>query len=254
MSEDQAAPPPTMQTRTGQNKVPLPKRFYKGAEAAAAEGGFAVALDGRIARTPGRAPLVLPTPALAEAVAAEWEAQVEVIDPARMPLTRLANAAIDGVAREREAVAAEIVKYAASDLVCYRAEYPDRLVERQTALWDPVVTFARTDLGARFVLAAGVMFVEQTEQALQAVNRAVPRDDPFVLAALSTMTTLSGSALLALAVLRGKLSAEAAWEAAEVDEAWNAELWGLDAEAEARRANRWREMQAAARMVALGRG
>lgn len=251
MSDDESMQTKSMQTRTGQAKVPLPKRFYERAEAISAESGFAVALDGRTARTPAKLPLVLPTKPLAEAVAGEWDAQVDVVDPARMPLTRLANAAIDGVAREREAVAAEIAKYAASDLVCYRAEFPERLVARQTALWDPVVAFARTDLGARLVLVAGVRFVEQSAEALRAVDRAVPRDDPFVLAALSTMTTLTGSALIALAVLRGRLSAEAAWAAAEVDEAWNAELWGLDAEAELRRANRWREMEAAARMVEL---
>jgi chaperone required for assembly of F1-ATPase len=230
--------------------APLPKRFYKEAQAVVTTEGFAIALDGRHARTPAKAPLALPSPDLAEAVAEEWRAQAATIDPSTMPLTRLANVAIDGVAREAEAVAAEVVKYAASDLVCYRAEGPERLVARQSALWDPVLAFAREELGARFMLAEGVMFVGQPPETLAAIDRATPRD-PFVLAALSTMTTLTGSALIALGVLRGRFTAEAAWEAAEVDEAWNAELWGADAEAEARRALRWRDMQAAARMAAL---
>lgn len=231
-------------------KPQLPKRFYKEATAMPAEGGFALALDGKTARTPARAPLVVPSEVLARAIAQEWAGQGEFIDPATMPLTKIANAAIDGVAREMEAVAAEIVKYAGSDLVCYRADGPDRLVARQSSAWDPVVAFARDDLGARFTLAEGVMYVEQSDEAIGAVGRAIPREDPFLLAGLSVITTLTGSALLALAVLRGALTPEAAWEAAEVDEAWSAEVWGVDAEAEARRAARRIEMMAAAQMLA----
>lgn len=229
----------------------LPKRFYKAAGVVETDDGFALALDGRIAKTPARAPLAFPTRALAEAVAAEWEAQAEVVDPVAMPLTRLANSAIDGVAKERDAVAAEIVKYAGSDLVCYRAEGPERLVARQSALWDPVLAFARDDLGARFVLAEGVMFVEQHAGALVAVEHAVPREDPFVLAALNVITTLSGSALIALGLYRGRLTPDQAWAAADLDEAWSAELWGSDAEADVRRAARRQEMAAAAEMVRL---
>ena len=227
----------------------LPKRFYTTAEAVERDGLWTVALDGKVTRTPGRAPLAFADRALADEVAAEWAAQGETIDPATMPLTRLANAAIDGVAGEREAVAAEIVKFAGSDLVCYRADAPERLVARQSAQWDPVLAFARDELGARFVLAEGVMFVEQSAEALEAVDRAVPRDDPFVLAALNVMTTLTGSALIALAVHRGALSLDEAWAAAHVDEDWNVELWGADAEALARRAARRRDMDAAVRMV-----
>jgi len=227
----------------------LPKRFYTTAEAVEREGLWAIALDGKTTRTPGRAPLAFADRALAEEVAAEWAAQGATIDPATMPLTRLANAAIDGVAGEREAVAAEIVKYAGSDLVCYRADAPDRLVARQSAHWDPVLAFARDELGARFVLAEGVMYVEQSGEALEAVDRAVPRDDVFVLAGLSVITTLTGSALIALAVRRGRLSVDDAWAAAHVDEDWNVELWGSDAEALARRAARRRDMDAAVRMA-----
>lgn len=227
----------------------LPKRFYKDAQVVDADGNFAIALDGRTAKTPARATLALPSQPLAEAVAGEWRAQGETIDPTTMPLTRLANVAIDGVAREIDAVAAEIVKYAGSDLVCYRADAPDRLVAMQSARWDPVVAFARDDLGARLMLAEGVMFVEQPAEALEAVGRAIPRDDPFVLTGLSVITTLTGSALIALGVLSRRFTPEEAWAAAEVDEAWNAELWGADAEADARRAARRVEMMAAARMA-----
>jgi chaperone required for assembly of F1-ATPase len=234
-------------------KPVLPKRFYKRAEAVAVEGGFSIALDGRHARTPARHPLTLPTEALGAAVAAEWEAQGETIDPTTMPLTRLANVAIDGVAREREAVAAEILKYAGSDLVCYRAENPERLVAKQRAHWDPVLAFARDRLGARFTLAEGVMFVGQPAEALEAVAHAIPREDVFVLTALSVLTTLTGSALIALGLHRGALDLEAAWAASNVDEDWNVELWGYDSEAAARKFNREIEMRAAARMMELAR-
>lgn len=235
-------------------KPALPKRFYKRAEAIAVEDGFSIALDGRHARTPAKHPLVLPTEALGAAVAAEWEAQGETIDPATMPLTRIANVAIDGVARESEAVAAEIVKYAGSDLVCYRAEHPERLVAKQSAHWDPVLGFARDHLGARFLLAEGVMFVGQPDEALEAVAHAIPRHDVFALTALNVLTTLTGSALIALALHRGALDVEAAWAAANVDDDWNEELWGYDSEAAARKANRELELRAAARMIVLARG
>ena len=243
------------QNPDGLNQKPmLPKRFYKRAEAIAVEGGFSIALDGRPTRTPAREPLLLPTGALGAAVAAEWEAQTETIDPTTMPLTRLANVAIDGVARARDEVAAEIVKYAGSDLVCYRAEHPERLVAKQSLHWDPVLGFARDALKARFLLAEGVMFVGQPQEALEAVSAAIPRDDAFTLTALNVLTTLTGSALIALAVQRDALDVDAAWAAANVDEDWNAELWGYDHEAAARKAAREIEMRAAARMIVLARG
>ena len=236
------------------DKPALPKRFYKSVSVVEIEGGFAPALDGRTAKTPARAALTLPTRALAEAVAAEWDAQIEIIDPRTMPLTRLSNVAIDGVASSAEAVAAEIVKYAGSDLVCYRAEGPERLVARQNELWDPVLAFARDALGARFLLAEGVMFVAQPDEALEAIAHAVPRKNPFVLAALSVMTTISGSALIAIGVHQGRLTVEEGWAAADLDEAWNAEVWGFDSEAEARRTMRRDEMAAAAMMARLAVG
>lgn len=232
----------------------LPKRFYKAASAGERDGAFALLLDGRPARTPAKFPLAFPNAGIAEAVAAEWDAQVEIIDPRTMPMTRIANVAIDGVATASDAVADEIVTYAGTDLVCYRAEGPDRLVARQGAHWDPLLAFARDALGARFMLSAGVMFVEQPAHAIEAVRRAVPRDDVFALASLSVITTLTGSALIALALLRGAISPEEAWAAANVDDDWNAELWGEDAEATARTANRRIEMFAAAEMLRLAGG
>jgi chaperone required for assembly of F1-ATPase len=229
----------------------LPKRFYKSAEAVREGQGFAVMLDGRPVRTPAKNMLVVPAEGLALAISEEWNAQSEVIDPATMPLTRLVNSAIDGVAREPDAVRAEIVKYAGSDLLCYRAEEPDKLVARQSAAWDPVVDWAGDVLGARFVLARGIVFTAQPEDTLAAIGPRLAHLDIFRLAAANVVTTLTGSALLAFALLEGRVSAEEAWSAAPVDEDWNIELWGADEEATERRARRYEEMQAAARVITL---
>lgn len=229
----------------------LPKRFYKQAAAGKYEGAFAVLLDGKPVKTPGRNVLALPARALADAAAAEWAAQGEHIDPATMPLTRLANVALDRVAAEDAAVAAEIAKYAGSDLVCYRATDPAELVAQQGAAWDPVLFWARDELGARFTCAEGVRHVAQPEAALAAVRAAVDAmQRPFGLAALASATALAGSALIALALARGHLSADAAWAAAHVDEDWNIARWGEDAEAAARRAARRAEFGAAAQVLA----
>jgi chaperone required for assembly of F1-ATPase len=195
--------------------------------------------------------LALPTRALAEAVAAEWEAQGERIDPATMPLTRLANSTIDGVIARQAEVRAEIVKYAGSDLLCYRAEGPEELIRRQAETWDPVLAWARAALGADFNVSQGVMPAAQPDAATEAVARALQPHGPFALAAIHVMTTLMGSALLALAHAHGHLSAEAAWVAAHVDEDWQISQWGEDAEAKARRDRRWAEMQAASRLLEL---
>ena len=183
---------------------------------------------------------------MAEALAAEWQGQGERIDPATMPLTRIANSAIDRVAGEMAPVRAEIVKYAGSDLVCYRGEGPASLVAAQEAAWDPVLAWAREALGARFVLAEGIIAVEQPAESLAAVDTALAGLDPLRLAAVHVVTTLTGSALIALAVLNGALGPEEAWAAAHVDEDWQMEQWGRDEMALARRAARWRDMQAAA--------
>jgi chaperone required for assembly of F1-ATPase len=242
---------PMQAARRGMRPAPR-KRFYREAAVAAADGGaFAVLLDGKPVRTPARRVLAAPAQPLGEAIAAEWQAQADVVDPARMPLTRLANSIIDGLgddAAARAAVADEIGKYLGSDLLFYRAGEPQGLVARQTEHWTPVIAWARGAFGAQFVLSEGVMFVAQPERALTAVGAAVPAD-PWRLGAVHSITTLTGSALIALAVLRGALSAEAAWTAAHVDEDWNVQQWGRDELALERRAYRWQEMQAAATVL-----
>jgi chaperone required for assembly of F1-ATPase len=230
-------------------RPPLPRRFYRQAGVEEGEGEFRIVLDGRPVRTPARRPLAVPSHALAAAMAAEWDAQGEIIDPAAMPLTRLANSILDGVLAVPAAVAAEIEKYLGSDLLFYRAEGPQALVERQARHWDPVLAWARDALGARFVLAQGVMYATQPPAALAAARAAIP-GDPWRLGALHAITTLTGSALLALALLHGRLSVDEAWDAAHVDEDWNMEQWGRDAVALARRAARRAEMQAAATVLA----
>ena len=229
-----------------------PKRFYASATAEGRDGGFALLLDGRPARTPARRPLALPSKPAAEALAAEWNAQVAVIDPALMPLTRMSNTAIDGVAGQIAAVADEVKRYLASDLLVYRAAEPAPLVAAQAVRWDPVLHWARDAVGARFILAQGVTFVAQPPSALAAMGAVV--DDvtgdgpaaPFRLSVLHVMTTLTGSALLACAVMRGQLSPETAWAAAHVDELFQESQWGADAEALERRDRRWADMKAAA--------
>lgn len=233
-------------------RPPLAKRFYRRAAAGEAAGGFALLLDGKTAKTPAQKPLVVPTRALAEAIAAEWEAIADVIDPAQLPLTRLANLAIDRAAAEAAGLREEIVRYAASDHVLYRAGEPEGLVALQAAHWDPIVEWAHSVLGARFILAEGVNFVAQPEAALAAVRTEVEGfPPPFALAALASLTSLAGSALIALALARGHLTAAEAWNAAHVDEGWNIRQWGEDAEAVARRARHLAEFEAAAKMLAL---
>lgn len=237
-----------------QSKLPLPKRFYAEVTVGQRDGGHAVLLDGKPVRTPGRSILILPTKEVAAFVADEFAAQQVEINPVTMPVTRIANSTVDGVAKEPQPVADEIVKYAGTDLLFYRAAAPQALVERQAAAWDPVLDWFHKDLGARFFLAEGVMHVEQPKESIEAVRRHVAgRTEPLRLAAMHVMTTLTGSALLALAVEAGAWDVEAAWVAANVDEDWNIEQWGTDAEAEHRRAFRKADMLAAARVVeALG--
>jgi chaperone required for assembly of F1-ATPase len=170
----------------------LPKRFYAAAAAGPHDGGFALLLDGRVVKTPGRRPLVVARQKVAEALAAEWDGQGERIDPATMPLTRIVNSAIDHVAGQMEAVRAEVVKYAGSDLICYRAEAPAALAAIQSAAWDPLVRWARNTLGAPLMLAAGVVYVAQPEAAIAAIDRAVSMLGPLELSAVSTITTLTG--------------------------------------------------------------
>jgi chaperone required for assembly of F1-ATPase len=230
---------------------PGTRRFYATVTVTEEPDGFGIALDGRPVRTPARAPLVLPNQALAEAVSYEWAAQGEHIVPATMVLTKLANTAIDRVAGRADAVAGDIVSYAGCDLLCYRADGPERLVARQAAIWDPLLAWAARRLDSHFVCVTGVVHHPQPDSALNPLARTLERQGPWRLAALHTITTLTGSAVLALALLEGAISANAAWTAAHVDEDWQIELWGSDAEAEARRAARRREFDCAVRLLDL---
>jgi chaperone required for assembly of F1-ATPase len=236
----------------GKGKPSLPKRFYQDVTVKDEGGGAALLLDGKTVRSPGKAPLVLPTRALAEAVAEEWRAQGERIDPATMPLTKLANSAIDGVAGREPDVIGDIVKHAASDLVCYRAHAPQGLAEAQAKHWDTVLAWAKDALGAPLKLSDGVVHVAQPKASLDRLEGAIRGRDPFSLAALHVMTALTGSALLALAVALGRMTPQQAWQAAHVDEDWQISQWGQDQEAAERREARWRDFAAAARLLTLG--
>jgi chaperone required for assembly of F1-ATPase len=231
--------------------APLPKRFYAAVTVAPAEGGFAILLDGKPVRTPRKLPLTVPTRPLAEAIAEEWAAQHERVDPASMPLSKLAITALDGVAAHMADVASDIVEFAGSDLICFRAEEPEALAALQGAAWDPILRWAEAELGARFATAKGVIPVEQRPEALERVAAAVAPFDAMALTALHVMTTLTGSAILALAHAAGRISVEEAWTAAHVDEDWQISQWGVDVEAAERRARRWAEMQAASRFLDL---
>lgn len=235
----------------------FPKRFYKTATAVPEIEGVALLLDKRPARTPGRTPIVLPNREIAQALADEWNAVDTVIDPRGMPMTRLVNSVIDGVSRTAAAVMEEIHRYAGSDLLVYRAPDPADLAALQARFWDPVLAWARDDLGADLAVGQGITFVEQTPTALQRLHHALSRHvgqgpaATFRLGALHVMTTLTGSALLALAVASGRLRDDEAWAAAHVDEDYQIALWGADEEAASRRARRWTEMRVAAHLDRL---
>jgi chaperone required for assembly of F1-ATPase len=221
------------------------KRFYKDTGVGGADGGFTVTLDGKPIKTPSGRAVLVPVRALADAIAAEWAAQGEVIDPLSMPLTRFANSVVHGVVDHAEAVADDVAKYFASDLIFYRAGHPEGLVAREARHWDPVLFWARDALGAHFMLAEGVMHVRQPDQAIAAARGALPLD-PWRIAAVHVITTVTGSALLALALFHGAIEPAEAWAAAHVDEDWNAEQWGVDEEAASRRAAKLVDFNAAA--------
>ena len=224
------------------------RRFYKDVSVT---GDLGIALDGRAVKTPLKAPLRLPTRALAEAVAAEWDAQAEKIDPASMILTKLANTAIDRVRGDRARIEAEVLDYANSDLVCYRADRPPALVQRHAAVWDPVVDWARTALDAPFEVTDGVIHKPQPPAAIAAHGLALAALNDFELAAYHSIMTLTGSALIAMMLARRATAPEAAWLAAHVDEDYQIEQWGEDAEATARRAARHAEFMACCRFLGL---
>ena len=226
----------------------LPKRFYKSVTMAETGEGFALRLDGRSVKTPASRVLAAPSRAIGEAIAAEWQAQDEVIDPAKMPTTRLANSVIDGVALRTTDIVADIARFFGSDLLFYRADGPETLVRRQAELWDPILAWATARFGAHFVLAEGVMPVVQPDSAVRAASEAIPAD-PWVVGALHVITALTGSALLSLALAHGFRSADEVWTAAHLEEDWNSEQWGTDELALERRAARRAEFDAAALIV-----
>ena len=238
--------PEEMVRRT--TRGPRRKRFYTAVAVVEAGDGFAIALDGKPVRTPSGRPLAAPSREIADAMAAEWDAQNEFINPVTMPLTRLANSVIDAVADRVEAVADDVAKYLQSDLLFYRAGHPDALVAREASHWDPVLFWAADTLGAHFILAEGIVHVRQPEQAIAAVRAVLPVD-AWSIAALHVATTLTGSALLALALMRGVLDEDRVWAAAHVDEDWNIDQWGVDEEVAARRAARLVDYRAAARVL-----
>lgn len=223
------------------------KRFWQDV-AVTAEGG--IALDGRPVRTPGRLPLVVPFPALAEGIADEWRAVEETIDPRAMPLTGLANAAIERIAPDAPAFAGGIAVYGGSDLLCYRAE-PGPLANRQAATWDKVLDWARARYGVDFTVTDGVMPVEQPPRTLARLREAVVALSPWELAPLSPIVSLTGSLLLGLAVVERAIDADSAWRAAHVDEDWQIEQWGEDALAAETRAARAGDYRAAIRFLDL---
>ena len=220
------------------------KRFYGRAAAAPEQGGVAVLLDGRPVRTPGRNLLRVPTEELAEAIADEWNAQGETVDPHSMPLTGLANAAIDRVAPDPAAFAGKLAEYGESDLLCYRAEGPQSLAERQQLVWEPLLGWARTRFGVDFETTTGILHRSQPAATVEQLGRAVAARGAFQLAGLAPLVTIAGSLIIALALAEGAIGLEAAWDAAMLDEAWQAEQWGADPLAAASLANRRREFEA----------
>lgn len=215
-----------------------PKRFWTEASVARVSDGWTVQLDGRQLRTPARAPLVVPTRALAQMIAAEWAAQQGTVRPETMPATRAANAAIDKTRGQRTEVAALVAAYGATDLLCYRADHPSALAARQAAAWDPILAWAETRLNVRFVRTVGVMPATQPAETLARLEAEVAAFDPFRLTALHDLASLPGSLVIGLAAAEGAFGLDTLWAAARIDEDWQIEHWGRDDEAEAAAAAR----------------
>jgi len=230
------------------------KRFWKDVSVEPEGKGWTIRLDERVVKTPARAPLVVPTQKLADAVAEEWRSVEDEIDPRAMPLTGLANAAIDRVAPERQAFAGGLARYAEADLACYRSEWPPELAARQQEAWDPLLAWARRRYDVDFSTTSGLMHVPQPQATVERLAHAVAALDPFRLAGLSPLVTIGGSLIAGLAVLEKALAPEEAWQAVSLDERWQLEQWGGDAEAQAALENRERDFLAAARFLELVQG
>ena len=227
------------------------KRFYKAAGVGEAEGGFTVTLDGRPIRTPAGTLLIMPTTALAEAVAAEWEAQEELIAAHTMPLTQLASTALDRVAPQRQPVIDELVKYGGADLLCYRAETPADLARRQELMWQPILDWASAHLGVELLCATGIQHVQQPEPALTALRQVIERYDDYRLTALQSAVAAKGSLLLGIALIEGRISAEEGFALSQLDETYQIELWGEDYEVTLRRETLRKDISSATRFIEL---
>ncbi len=227
------------------------KRVYREVTTRAVPGGWGVVLDGRPMRTPAKNELIVPTEVLAATIAAEWDAQQDEIRPATMPLTRLAATAIDRTTNQREQIIVETANYAGTDLVCYRADHPPELIVRQQAVWDPLVEWAMQRYDAALAVTSGIIPTRQSAEALNAFAGAVAAQDDFHLTALHTLTATCGSLVIALALFEGRLDAEAAFAVSQLDETFQIEAWGEDAEAAARRRALADDIAAAACFVAL---
>ncbi|WP_037497918.1 ATP12 family chaperone protein [Sphingomonas jaspsi] len=227
------------------------KRFWKDAAPVVVDGGYAVELDGRRLKTPARADLVVPSGALAEAVADEWRDCAETVDPRAMPLTGLANAAIDRVAAAKDRFAADLAAYGESDLTCYRADGPAALVAQQAQHWDALIDWARRRYDVDFATSTGIMHVQQPDATVKRLAHEVAALDAFRLAGLSPLVTIGGSLIAALAILEGASTPEDAWEAVSLDDRWQIEQWGADDEAVKSLDNRRRDFLAAARFLYL---
>lgn len=227
----------------------LPKRFYKETGVSPVDGGFVVTLDGKPTKTPGMKPVVVPVAPLATAMAAEWAAQGEFIDPGTMPLVRLVNSAIDSGDERVIALREEVVKYAGNDLLLYRADSPQELVAEQERLWDAALVKIARHFGVGFRPTIGIIHQPQPEATLAKLAPVLQEEGLLVMTALVSITSLTGSGILALAFWHKLLSADEVWEAAHVDEDYNARIWGEDAEAVLRRQKRRREFDAAVQML-----
>ena len=227
------------------------KRFWKDAEAVERDRAWGVELDGKPVRTPAREPLEVPTSALAEAIAEEWKSVEDKIEPRAMPMTGLANAAIDRVATNKELFARGLANYAEGDLACYRAEGPRELVERQALQWDALLSWGRRRFDVDFRTTCGILHVDQPAATVEQLSHAVASLDAFRLAGLSPLVTIGGSLVAGLAVLEKAITAAEAWNAVSIDERWQLEQWGADSEAEMALENKRRDFFAAARFLSL---
>lgn len=231
----------------------LPRRFYKKVEVAEKDGDFAVFLDGRVTKTPGRVEIIVQERGLAEAIAAEWEAQVERINPMKMPLVRLVNAGVEGGAAVAPKLREEVIKFAGNDLMLFRADSPQELVNAQDAGWDPILTALARHFSIRFQPVVGIIHEDQPTQTIKKLAESLANVDHLTLTALVSATGLMGSGLLAIALKEKLIDSDTAWHAAHLDEDYNIRLWGEDAEAAARRAARRVEFDAAVKVIEQSR-